>query len=175
MIDTNLHEMGHGILPVEDPDIVERVGKTNEAAILEELKAEAASFVILQNYMAGGKDADIEGQVLTKIAVLLSYVLNASPEEGSANERYYYTGVIILNELMDKGVLQKKGGTYSVGDPKQAVEVIASMGNGIIKEYYENKNSNPKIVEQKFKELRRLKDKPEIAELIKSAREAQAK
>ena len=175
VIDTSLHEIGHGILPIEDENIAERIGITSESTILEELKAETASFLVLKNYIASGKEVDIETQVMTKIAVLIGYILNASSEEGGSNEMYYYTGVIILKELMDKGILQKKGNTYGVSDAPRAIDVIAEMGGKIISEYYENKDSNPQNVSQNIGKLRELKSDPGIAELMKSVKEVQTK
>jgi len=168
VLDTTLHELGHGILPVEDSNIVERVGTTSEADIMEELKAETASFVILRDAMKKGGDVNIRSQALAKMSVILDYLLNKSSEEGGASERYYYTGIAIVQELLDQGALQEKNGVYSIKDPGQVVEIIAGMGDTIIKEYYENKDSNPERVTEKGRELRLAKLEPKVAAFLKA-------
>lgn len=168
VLDTTLHELGHGILPVEDENISERTGTTSEANIIEELKAETASFVILRDTMKKKGGVDVRSQALAKMSVVLDSLLNKSSEKGSESERYYYTGIAIVKELLDRGALKEKNGAYFIEDPDQVVEIVANMGDTIINEYYENKGSNPERVSEKGRELRQAKSDPKVAAFLKA-------
>lgn len=173
VLDTGLHELGHGILPVEDSEIAERTGATSESGIIEELKAETGSFVILRDTIQKNGGVDVKSQAFVKMSVIIDYLLNKSSEEGSASERYYYTGIAIVKELLEKGVLKETDGKYTITDPSQVVEVIADMGNVIVAEYYENKDSNPENVTKRGEELRQAKSDPKVAAFIKAIQKLQ--
>jgi hypothetical protein len=166
--DIGLHELGHGILPVEDNNISAKIGTSDEANILEELKAETDSFTILKKCLEQGEKIDIEAHALAKIAFIITYLLKMSPEKGSATERYYYAGIAMLKKLMDNGILQKSADGYKIANPNQAVAAIAEMGNEIISRFYENPDSKPEDVQKAMQEVREAKQDPNVLEFLEA-------
>lgn len=172
VLGTSLHELAHGVLFLENEKVAERVGKSNEAWILEELKAETAGFLILRETMQKKEGINIEAQVRAKMADIIDYA-SCSSEEGDSTERYYYAGLAMLKELLEQGAVQEKDGRYEIGDPKRVIDVIADMGTGLLSEFYENENCNPETVKDRIGELRKLKSDPKIVAFLEKMQEAE--
>lgn len=175
VLDTALHELGHGILSSDDTNMTERIGTTDEAGILEELKAETLSLHILRETMKKKKEAvDVKAQAMAKLAVIMDYLLNKSSEKGSASERYYYTGVAIVKDLLDKGILKETNGAYSVTDPVRMIDAIGDLGVNVLGSYYENNDSSPEAVTEWGEKLREMKSDPKVAAFLRTIQQMQA-
>jgi hypothetical protein len=163
-----LHELGHGILPTQNSSVTAKIGTSDEANILEELKAETDSFIILKKCSEKGQEIDFEAHALAKIAFIITYLLKMSPEKGSATERYYYAGIAMLKKLLDDGALQKKDNGYKINNPNQVIESIANVGNEVLSQFYENPDSKPGDAQKFGKELREAKSDPKISEFLEA-------
>lgn len=165
-LDTALHELGHNVLPSENPSVFKRLGASTEAIILDEIKAETVSLFLLREKL---KTLDVaparelaERQFFAKLVGMLDYVANNSSEKGSDGEHYFYPGLVILERLMDKGVLIKQGDKYAVTDPQQGIEVIADLGQEVLDNYYLNPKATPQDARRYIRNLRSKKDEIRI-------------
>jgi hypothetical protein len=170
--DVGLHELGHGVLSVRDNNVLARVGTSTETAILEELKAETVSSVILKNRLAKGEEINVRTQALIKIADIISFLSTMSPEKGSVGERYYYAAIAMLKKLIDNNVLQKTDVGYKISDPDRVIETIADLGEEILSKFYENSDSKPEDVQKFGQELRETKHDPKVSEFLEALQNA---
>ncbi|MFA5075927.1 MAG: hypothetical protein WC480_00725 [Patescibacteria group bacterium] len=177
--DTVLHELGHTVMAEEDSHVKRRRGVSDEAAVVEELKAETVGVALLMRKLEQDKPADadkiIEQQLLAKIAALEEYLLTNSGEKGSEGERYYYSAVAIIKELLDRQVLVPAGDKYQVTDARAGMQAIAAMGMDVINRFYTNIKDDPATVRKGVKEhivgIRKQAQDEAVAKFIKLVKE----
>ncbi|MFA5022364.1 MAG: hypothetical protein WC508_04770 [Patescibacteria group bacterium] len=151
---TNLHELAHAILQNSKSRIIKRIGKSNEAWILEELKAEAVGAEILNRHLKSEKsDLDPKTQFLTEMGVVCGYIANNSKEKNTMGARYYYTGITIISRLLESGIIRKTGNHYEIADPQAGIATIAQIGNEIL-QIYSDPEMTPKKATDFAKDLK---------------------
>jgi hypothetical protein len=169
-LDTALHEIAHNVIATEDEAVGKRIGAGTEATVLEEIKAESVSMLLLKEYLKNKDSSEAaevaEKQFFAKLFMVLDYLANKSSEIGTDGERYFYPGLAIVERLLDQGVLVEENGEYRVTDPQKGIEVIADLGQEVLNKFYLNENSDRFQASRYVKDLRTKKDDPRIRKLI---------
>ena len=166
--ETVLHETGHNVLDSEDKKRSKRIGKSTEAGILEELKAETVSMKIL--YEAYKREdlpdgVDLKTQLLAKLGTNLDYLKNKSDKKSGSGESYYICGATILSCLLEKGLIVKKVSNYEIVNPEACIKEIASIGDKVLS-FYTSSETKPTDVKNYIKELRAKGQEPLIKDLM---------
>ena len=167
--ETVLHEIGHNVLDSEDKKISKKIGKSFEAGILEELKAETVGMKILYETSQRGdlpNGVDLKTQLLAKLGTNLDYLKNKSDKKSGAGEPYYICGATILGSLLEKGLVAKKDSSYEIVNPEACIKEIASIGDKVLS-FYANSETKPVDVKNYIKELRARGQEPLIKDLIR--------
>ncbi|MCX6780155.1 MAG: hypothetical protein NT034_03180, partial [Candidatus Magasanikbacteria bacterium] len=112
ILENLLHELGHTIAPPEDAAVGKRVGVSAEMYVAEELKADTCQMKILSEAMKAGKGdvVDIKAQFIAQLGDVCDYLKNKSDGPGTSGERYYYDGVEVIYNLIEKGVIVESNG-----------------------------------------------------------------
>lgn len=166
--ETVLHEIGHNVLNSEDKKISKKIGKSFEAGILEELKAETMGMKILYETFQRGNlpnGLNIKTQLLAKLGTNLDYLKNKSGKKSGAGEPYYICGATILGSLLEKGLVAKKDSNYEIVNPQACVEEISNIGDKVLS-FYTNSGTKSVDVKNYINELRAKGQKPLIKDLI---------
>jgi len=167
--ETVLHETAHNVIDSEDKKIAKRIGKSFEAGILEELKAEVVGTKILYEAHKRGEVPDwidLKTQILAKLGANLDYLKNKSDKKAGAGEAYYLCGATILSRLFDKGLIKKMGAAYEITDEEACLKEMAELGDEVLS-FYTNSDSKPADVKAYIKELRSQGQSPLIKGLIR--------
>jgi hypothetical protein len=167
--ETVLHETGHNVLDSEDKKVSKRIGKSFEAGILDELKAETLGMKILyeayqKNEMPN--EIDIKAQLLAKLGANLDYLKNKSNKPASAGEPYYICGATIFSNLIEKGLIINKEDGYEISNYEDCVREISNLGEKVLS-FYTNMEIKPADVKNYINELRKKSQEPIVRELIK--------
>jgi hypothetical protein len=168
--ETVLHETGHNVLDSEDKSISKRIGKSFEAGILEELKAETVGMKILSETIKKGNlpsGIDIRSQLQAKLGGNLDYLKNKSSQKAGAGEPYYICGVAIIGGLLEKGLISQTKAGYEIREPEACLQQIAALGDKVLS-FYTNPDSKPADVKNYIKELRGRGQDQTLRDLIKS-------
>lgn len=165
--ETIRHELGHAVLPLDEPIMQERIGKSEYKYIIEELKAETVNMLILQ----ADKDMPLElkyEKVLAKIGTCLDVFMNKSHEEGSSGERYYIPALLIMDELLQSNVISRNSnGTYEIEDPELGIQSIAQIGKYILDNFYGSTLDNyEEMVSEYVSKIRQMLYSPTISQLL---------
>lgn len=166
--ENTLHEISHSVLKSDDEKVHKKIGGRFEAEILDELKAETVGMKILEEAERSGslpEDIDMRMQLLAKLGTNLHYLKNNSGEKGSDGEEYFVCGATIIGRLMDKGLMQKIGETYVLGDTRSCVREIASIGDEVLL-FYTKENSKPVAAKKYIDSLRDKEKLSNIRELL---------
>jgi hypothetical protein len=168
--ETVLHETGHNVLDSEDKKVSKRIGKSFEAGILDELKAETLGMKILyelyqKNELPSG--IDLKTQLLAKLGANLDYLKNKSNQKASAGEPYYICGATIFSSLIAKGLVVKKDSNYEINNPEACIKEIADLGGKVLS-FYTNMETKPADVKNYINELRKKSQEPIMQELTKN-------
>lgn len=166
--ETILHETGHNVLDYEDKKISKRIGKSFEAGILEELKAETVGMKILYETFKRGdlpNGVDLKTQLLAKLGTNLDYLKNKSDNKAGAGEPYYICGATIFNSLFKKGLIVKKNSGYDIVNPEACIKEISSIGDKVLS-FYTNSETRPIDVKNYIRELRVAGQEHLIKDLI---------
>lgn len=159
------HELGHTVLLNTDRAVARRVGASNDAWILEELKAEATSVKIIQETTKEKQsDVKLEEQFIAELGTLCSY-LTGSSEAGSMGERYYFAAIAILHRLAEAGVIERRGDSFTITDPAKGMEVIAGLADEIIA-LYANEQTKPKDVRAFVANIKKSLASPTIKQFV---------
>lgn len=167
--ETVLHETAHNVLNSEDKKISKRIGKSFEAGILEELKAETVGMKILFEASQRGelpKGVNLEDQLMAKLGANLDYLKNKSDKKSGSGEPYYICGTAIIGALLEKGLIKKTDSRYEITDPEACVKEISRIGEEVLS-FYTNNEGKPADVKEYIKELRGKGQEVLIKDLIK--------
>lgn len=169
-LDTVLHETAHFVMSQDDEVVSQRTGGGTDGTLMDEVKAETVSMLLLQERLKTMDKAEAdqlaEKQFYAKLFMVLDYLANKSSEKGTDGERYFYPGLAIVQRLMDKGILIEEQGEYKISDPVKGLEAIADLGQEVLDRFYLNEDSDRYQASRYAKELRAKKDDPRIRRLI---------
>lgn len=150
VLETELHEMGHEVLSIDDDAVAKRIGESgSESTIIEELKAEAIGMHLLDQALGQGIEGiDAKQQLVAKLGTTLNFLVNKSGDAGESGERYYLTGMAVLYRLLHvSGVIGKTEKGYEILDARKGIKALAEMGQELIRLYADGKTTPEKIVE----------------------------
>ncbi len=169
ILSTSLHEIGHSIAPNEDLSIRDRVGESNESAVLEELKADTYDLKLIWEYSQKGLQPpiDLKKQFMTKMADICNYLKNRSSEIGSSGERYFYDGIAFLTQLFEKGILVKEGATYRVVDHLAGIQAISELADEVTQKYLKG---TPQEVGEYVEQIRSKTQWQPVADFLEQLR-----
>ncbi|MFA6304210.1 MAG: hypothetical protein WCV73_03780 [Patescibacteria group bacterium] len=165
-LETALHEIGHNVMPTEDEAVLKRVGGGADGTVLEELKAEGVGMLIfmksLEDKTPEEAEEAIKKEFFVKLITACDYLANNSSDKGSDGERYYYSGLAMIDRLLVSGAITMENGRYHIIDASKGVESIARLGQEILDRFYLSENSGKKEVKDYIGSLRKKKNAPEI-------------
>ena len=169
-IATLLHEIGHAILPIENPDIRNRVGAGVDQQVIEEVKADMIGMKILATAMANRllpPTFDPATFLLGMIGDSLYAVSEKSSRRGSSGERYYIPGLVILHVIHREKAFKKKNDTLSLDRKKipAAIQSLARLGDKILR-LYAKPTTSPEDIKVYVRRLRVTAHDPFIAAVV---------
>lgn len=170
------HEQGHSICPLEDPKVCTRIGygdNSDDGWILEELKAEAASAMIRKIGLE--KQSSSSNRWNEAFAAKLGSIVTivATSAEDGMGDRYFFSGLKLLWELMVKGIVVEEGDHYRVTDPERGLRVLAAAGDAVIREYYADPAADAEKAATFVAKVRMLKEQPRLQKFIAAAQKAE--
>ncbi len=169
------HEFAHLVAPADIELIKARIGSGNaDVKIVEELKAETVKMLLLD--LDTIKEPQLELIAFAKLGVCLDALKNKSSTKGSDGERYYYPALAIIDKLLEKNLLTRKDdGTYEIGDFKEIIKEVGSLGQDLLDNYYFNVNCNSATdIPWRANEIRGMKTKPNVALFLTDLNERSA-
>ena len=164
LLEAGLHENSHRVLSDEDEAVKKRIGRGNDANVLEELKAETiAAKLLIAAQKKGELAADWEQQFLAKLGTIANYFGSAA-DEGTLGERYHYVGIAMAAKLLASGAVRENGDRYEVVSAERGFAALAELGDEVM-QYYTNPAGKPADVKNYIKKLKALTKDPSIVKL----------
>jgi len=157
--DTVAHELAHNVLSNDDSDIRKRIGTSNEANTIDELKAETVGLRLLLS----DNEEQPRSLLLAKICTALIYIKEKSSVEGSSGERYHYSGAAMIQALLDAQTLiysdDKNSYLISEQNIGKGLEAIAAIGEQIL-DIYTDDDTKPQTVIDFVSEIKLKMNEP---------------
>lgn len=164
LFDNSLHEIGHAVAPRKDKKVSERIGGPGKAKIIEELKADTVNQKLILAHMEAGGKENYEMQLYAKLADVCDYLRNKPNSQGTSGEPYYYSGVGIIDCLLEKSLVVKRGEKYMVTDWKKAITAIAEVADEILELYTKG---TPEKLDDYIASTRKKGEKKAVIDFIK--------
>lgn len=166
IIETDLHEIGHSMIDSENEEIQKRIGRNQNADILEELKAELVTMKILNEAKKQKKisEMEIKNQILAKLGTIINYLKNNS--ENGSGQKYFYAGIYIINKLLEEGLIIYKNNSYVIKNNSLIIEILSKEADKIMNNFYLDKHSNPNQVKNFITDIKKYKENKDIQNFI---------
>jgi hypothetical protein len=165
LLDNSLHELGHFLATRSDPKILEHIGISSEADILEELKADTGDIKLVKKAFEDEKmDLDeLDIQLKAKLGDVCDYIKNKSEGAGTTGERYHYDGIAIVARLIERTILVPQGKRCIITDSIKAVTALAEMHDEILKLYL---TKTPEDIQRYVTEIRAKKYEQKVVQFL---------
>ena len=167
---TLLHELGHSVMSSEDKAVIKRIGRSKAADMLDELKAETVGMKLLNQGLKEKPEIREKARqyFINELGTLSNYLTEKSANDDSNNNKYYYVGLAMISELLDKGVIVENNGVYEVGDHEKGIDVLAGLGDQILEKFYTSDTAKPDQVRQYQKEIKEKGNDARFQKFLKS-------
>lgn len=165
-VDTVLHEIAHNIMPNDDESVQERVGHGLSAAILDEIKAETVGMIVFKKSLEGLPEDKAKDKInkafYAKLLTVCHYLANKSSDKGTDGEKYYLSGLAVVNRLLESGAISFKNGQYKIIDADLGINEVSKLGQELLDNFYLNENSTGSHVTFYINKLRKMNNNQNI-------------